>query len=117
MTDQAESAIALLLAERGCDCDCHPDERPDDVEPCMPCRAEAEWKALIAARSERHVVPTTQRLLPCPFCAGTAELQEHMAVLSKRTTYVVACISCAAEGPWQKSSTSAARWWNTRAGT
>jgi Lar family restriction alleviation protein len=58
-----------------------------------------------------RVIPS-DRLLPCPFCVGTAELQEH--VDARRTTYVVVCISCAADGPWEKSATSAARAWNAR---
>jgi hypothetical protein len=31
-------AIGELLSAHGCDCDCHPDELPDDVDPCLGCQ-------------------------------------------------------------------------------
>jgi hypothetical protein len=60
-------------------------------------------------------------LLPCPFCGGQpipekalrdgyADCQDDPDAYA----YTVRCRSCAAEGGWAKSATSAARWWNMR---
>jgi hypothetical protein len=68
-------------------------------------------------------------LTPCPFCDGGRvhpdqvrierigiEGREHDETLpdEDRWHWYVHCRCCAAEGPWGKSPTSAANWWNRR---
>lgn len=48
----------------------------------------------------------------CPFCAGHGLMDTVQQ--GDETKYFLRCHSCACEGPWGKSSTSAVRWWNMR---
>ena len=55
-----------------------------------------------------------ERLLPCPFCGGSAYIK-NMPHDEIDTEYWVICQSCAAEGPWSKSKNAAKTLWNKRA--
>ena len=59
--------------------------------------------------------------LPCPFCAGSADLSSSERDGYKdfpddpdARAYYYVCISCACQGGWAKSATSALRNWNMR---
>lgn len=47
-------------------------------------------------------------LLPCPFCGGTAYIEDE------RSPFCVTCESCACEGPWAKRAGLAIKLWNQR---
>ena len=51
-----QSAIELLLEAIGCECDHHPDDRPEGVKPCLACRAEAEWRAMQRENEKMRLV-------------------------------------------------------------
>lgn len=59
-------------------------------------------------------------LRPCPFCAGQPHLESEpynsMSGINPPETrsWVVRCVSCAAQGPWYKCEGNAVRGWNTR---
>jgi len=53
-------------------------------------------------------------ILQCPFCDGTADLDQKPHPSSQATTYFVRCGKCEVHGPWHKSPGNAVRLWNTR---
>ncbi len=60
------------------------------------------------------------KLLPCPFCGGAGERKRALRTGRARGdaeafSHFIRCASCAAVGPWKKSASNAARWWNMRA--
>ena len=90
----------------------------------------AELDRLYAENEDLHVQlkPNSELaepgLLPCPFC-GCSRLYvtsiPRFPGLPREwpggMAYTITCASCAAEGGWEKSSSSARRTWNMRADT
>jgi Lar family restriction alleviation protein len=57
----------------------------------------------------------SEELLPCPFCAGTPELQEsNPHDHGERVIFAVFCFDCGTEQPWKTTAEEAAISWNTR---
>jgi hypothetical protein len=55
----------------------------------------------------------------CPFCGGIGSMAKvdrypDCDIQEDKWAYYVRCVSCACEGPWAKSETSATKLWNTR---
>ncbi len=68
--------------------------------------------------------PTVSDMLPCPFCGGRAYVARTDRFPEAppdndpdRFAYSGRCVTCAAQGPWNKTSREAAiRDWNKRPG-
>lgn len=55
---------------------------------------------------------TNKELLPCPFCGGKGVPDTVEAL--RETHHFIRCLSCACEGPWARSASGSAYWWNMR---
>ncbi len=79
----------------------------------------ARWIATYEEMSGNKVI-AIEELKPCPFCGGKCEMEsEHHGSASginpsDTRAHYGRCVSCGALGPWMKSKTSAARFWNMR---
>lgn len=69
-------------------------------------------------RPEAEVPASNEKLVPCPFCGMTSNLEVSAEFEKNRVfpcwTYVVRCGGCAAQGPWRKSRSAAIEDWNRR---
>ena len=55
----------------------------------------------------------------CPFCGGIGNMGRvdrypDCDIQEDKYAYYIRCVSCACEGPWAKSESSATKLWNTR---
>lgn len=55
----------------------------------------------------------SEEIKPCPFDGGIGIMSDVYDGYPDKQYFIV-CVSCAAEGPWEKTRAGALRGWNTR---